>query len=386
MVEIITGFFQDIVSNDSTIAGQINTSGGLQLDIALLSKLVTPQGQHLQLPQLALDSVLAYIQKSTEQDVAVILYRAVQHANSIINQETSEIRGAACTLVIAAVQNRDTLFVANVGNSHAYLVRKEKVTQLTIEHTFAVMMPIQDKMSHSAAWASAEAKSLVLSIGPNTQIPADIGLHDAYTCDKESYLAAQTRGQAGLPLKSNDTIVLTTNRIETDGALAPSAILQALYNKIGDDAAESVAVMIAPSEAGSSIALIQLDEPELRLDPVAFEFLGRPAFLQSSAIAMVVVFFALVSFMGARYLEVLATLPQTEVIQAEENEVSFMDESPSPAEDATRSIDSPQPILAPAIESTPEGTRQNQSTPIQSQRNVTGKLQPIQKQIRLLVE
>ena len=78
--------------------------------------MATREGKNLQLPQLAVDSVIAYIQQSPERDVAALLYRAAQYANQILHRETGDLQPGACSLVVAAVLNGETLYLANIGN------------------------------------------------------------------------------------------------------------------------------------------------------------------------------------------------------------------------------------------------------------------------------
>jgi protein phosphatase len=69
--------------------------------------------------------------------------RAVQHAlheahQAIVNagQGQSSARRMGTTAVLA-VQQEDQIFVAGIGDSPAYLIREDRVEQLTIDHTVA---------------------------------------------------------------------------------------------------------------------------------------------------------------------------------------------------------------------------------------------------------
>jgi serine/threonine protein phosphatase PrpC len=314
MIEIITGFFQNSGQNNAldecVLAGRIDTAGGLELDLAVLSELITSEGKHLQLPQLAVDSIIAYIQQSPDKNVAAVLYRAAQHANQIVHRETKDKQSdVACSLIVAAVHNGQTLYIANIGGSRAYLVRKTKITQLKIEHTFARMMPVQGKIGLEAAFSSKEAGNLVLSVGPKDQVPIDIGFHSFDTFDKDSYLSAQDRGRQGLPLEPGDAIVLTANFLNLldESVITPQAIFEILSDNTGDDAAEAIAFSAEKKQPGlvPAVALLQTDAlplaPADNLKPIGI--LSRPAFIISSIAVLIFLFCSIILFLGLRYMQ-----------------------------------------------------------------------------------
>ncbi|MEM9773244.1 MAG: hypothetical protein AAF902_01595 [Chloroflexota bacterium] len=310
MTEIITGFFQGTNTanqhDESVLAGRIDTAGGLELDLAILSELTSINGKELQLPQLAIDSVIAYIQQSPEKDVAAILYRASQYANQILYREMDDKQDAHCSLVIAAVQNGQKLYVANIGNSRAYLIRNGAASQLTIDHTFRRMMPIQGKMSPEAANASDEANTLVLSLGSKDQIPVDIGFHIYNTANRDSYVKAQDLGRAGFDMQPGDSILLTPNRVELSqiSQEMSSRIVPILARETGDNAAENISREVLDDGRADdpSLAILQTDVLPVPVGTTGapLSVLSRPVFLYGSIVALALVFCGIVSFLGYR--------------------------------------------------------------------------------------
>jgi serine/threonine protein phosphatase PrpC len=82
----------------------------------------------------------AYYQDEND-DIAASLRHAVEHANALIyqaNQAQTEppdkdhMMGSTC---VAAVLQGDTVYVANVGDSRAYIVRAGQVKQVSQDHT-----------------------------------------------------------------------------------------------------------------------------------------------------------------------------------------------------------------------------------------------------------
>ena len=74
---------------------------------------------------------------STTLEVREIMQRAIQAANSIIQmnaEEDSRLHGMGTTVVVVAVSENKAA-VAHVGDSRAYLIRKDIITQITKDHT-----------------------------------------------------------------------------------------------------------------------------------------------------------------------------------------------------------------------------------------------------------
>ena len=82
----------------------------------------------------------AYYQDEND-DISASLQHAVEHANTLIYQ-TNQVQieppdkdhsmGSTC---VAAVLQGDTVYIANVGDSRAYIVRKGQVKQVSQDHT-----------------------------------------------------------------------------------------------------------------------------------------------------------------------------------------------------------------------------------------------------------
>ncbi|HEY0607064.1 MAG TPA: protein phosphatase 2C domain-containing protein [Herpetosiphonaceae bacterium] len=72
-----------------------------------------------------------------DADIVAGLGRALQAANAKIHQHGlthPELRGLGTTIVVAVIRG-NTLVVANVGDSRAYLLRQEQLYQLSLDHT-----------------------------------------------------------------------------------------------------------------------------------------------------------------------------------------------------------------------------------------------------------
>ena len=72
---------------------------------------------------------------SQEPDTGIALVKAVQQANEAVARGVSQPGGAGCTLTAAVVVG-NSLHVAHVGDSRAYLLRAGQLRRLTHDHTW----------------------------------------------------------------------------------------------------------------------------------------------------------------------------------------------------------------------------------------------------------
>jgi len=133
-------------------------TGQSGLDPAVLNGAVGPQGVVLLLadgmggeasgevassmcaaavPQRLYDS-LHVVPSTNDVNFGLRLREAVEYANQLIfqkGQDEPAYRGMGCTLTLAAIRGR-SLFVAQVGDSRAYLCRNGTMVQLTRDQTY----------------------------------------------------------------------------------------------------------------------------------------------------------------------------------------------------------------------------------------------------------
>lgn len=70
---------------------------------------------------------------STDTDPKVALQNAILHAN--IEAARSQVAGSGATTLVAGVIIENKLYLANVGDSRAYLIRNNSIRQLTEDHS-----------------------------------------------------------------------------------------------------------------------------------------------------------------------------------------------------------------------------------------------------------
>lgn len=272
MSELITGSFYDIggrpIYEDRVVVQRLTTPGGLSLTVAAVADGVGGENKGERAAQLAIDSLLSYFTyHAGETEVSTLLQTAVSAANQAVLNETNATQGATTTLAVAAVLNEKQLYIANVGDSKIYLCRGDKLTQLTIDHNFANVMPWQSEMSREAAAAHPRAEVLMRYLGRYANLQADVGFYVGTTDPQQ----ANAQGCQGLTLKKGDAILLCSDGLTKEYApqrpfTTPEEICNVLTSQEGDKAARSLVSFALGRNVNDnvSVAVLQMPDPQRR--------------------------------------------------------------------------------------------------------------------------
>lgn len=117
-----------------------------------------------------------YITSNPIEDISQLLKRAITEANRSIHEmsnKSSELRsmGTTCT---AMLWTKGKAYIAHVGDSRAYLVRKSKVTGLTKDHTIAERMVESGIITPEEAKVCPERSILIRAVGTNSEVEVDL--------------------------------------------------------------------------------------------------------------------------------------------------------------------------------------------------------------------
>ena len=273
MTKLVTGLAFDIgqrdIYEDRVAVRRLTTRSKLDITVALVADGVGGANRGERAAQLAVDVALHYLENgSTASDVPRLLDEAFVAANQAVLDEREATMGASTTLA-AAVVHEDRLFVANTGDSRVYLCRGRALTQLTIDHNFANVIPWTGTMSAAAAAINPRAAVLMHYLGQRAQPHVDHGFYgDAQlpngalpTTDPR---AAHERGMAGLPLRPGDAVLVCSDGLVKPAPSAPAYVLpdeiaRVLGTQQGDRAARSLVSFALGRDADDnvSVALIQ---------------------------------------------------------------------------------------------------------------------------------
>jgi serine/threonine protein phosphatase PrpC len=204
---------------------------------------------------LAVRTIHDTMRELVGRPVEQALEEAISRTNVVIHEASRKnhrLNGMGTT-VVAAVLTRDTLYLAHVGDSRAYLVRRGQVQQLTRDHTMVNLFVDAELLSPEDAATHPEAHVLSRSLGVERQV--DVELSDP------------------IPLLAGDVVFLCSDGVHgivTDWELgnqdwglpqeATQDILHIISNREGDDNATAVAVLMGTSPEDTAATPV----PELK--------------------------------------------------------------------------------------------------------------------------
>lgn len=105
-----------------------------------------------------------------ERSVYLLLESAISTANRIVYDKATQdfgeesLRGMGTTACLAVISG-DTAFIANVGDSRAYLLRGEELTQLTTDHTVAQRMVDRGELTPEEAMTHESRNQITRAVG-----------------------------------------------------------------------------------------------------------------------------------------------------------------------------------------------------------------------------
>jgi protein phosphatase len=207
---------------DRARAETLRTAGGLTLTVAMVADGIGGNVQGERAAELAIETAFNDIRLSTIANAAqlpLLLSQALQRANAAVFDEgraDRSRRGMGTTAVLAAVHNNQ-LYLANIGDSRAYLIRDGAATQITRDHTWAFEMHRQRLLTEAEIAKHPKRHELVRSIGYGSTVDVDLGIYtNGLTQDERE--ASQNQG---LLLQANDRLVLCSDGLikeQRDGA------------------------------------------------------------------------------------------------------------------------------------------------------------------------
>lgn len=301
MTEIVTGYHYDIggreVYEDRVNVQSITTPGRLNLLVAVVADGVGGENKGERASQTAIDTLFQYLGSSAETDVPTLLMNAVQAANQRVHPITRETGGASSTMAVAAVHDNQKLYIANVGDSRIYLCRDQGLTQLSLDHTYANVMPWQGQISPDEARLSPRAEALMRAIGPRPDVPVDIGFY-VNTTDPQ---VAHSRGLNGLPLRDGDSILVCSDgltklsRRTGTPFTTPEEIVRVLNTQEGEKAARSLVSFALGRDADDNVsaAVIQMPDTARRKRAQRPYYVIGGAVVTVFLVAAVIVYFLL---------------------------------------------------------------------------------------------
>ncbi|WP_338248149.1 Stp1/IreP family PP2C-type Ser/Thr phosphatase [Dictyobacter halimunensis] len=126
--------------------------------------------------EIAVDSVCTLYYQDTDTDVPASLIRAIRYANATIYQratENAQHSGMGTTCVVAVLRG-DIAYIANVGDSRAYLVRHGQVRQISQDHSWVAEQVRMGQMTEEEAQMHSMRNIITRSLGPFPEVEVDV--------------------------------------------------------------------------------------------------------------------------------------------------------------------------------------------------------------------
>jgi serine/threonine protein phosphatase PrpC len=129
--------------------------------------------------EIAVETIREEYYDSEQEDVSETLAQAIKQANQVIYDRATEQAGRAgmgTTCVVAVI--RDALvYLANVGDSRAYLVRDGQIRQLTYDHSWVAEQVRAGMLTDEQARTHAHRNVITRALGTQPEVYPDLFIH-----------------------------------------------------------------------------------------------------------------------------------------------------------------------------------------------------------------
>lgn len=126
--------------------------------------------------EIAVDTVSNAYYQDDNDDIATSLLSAIKRANALIHQRAAEnmLRSGMGTTCVSAVLRGNMAYIANVGDSRAYLVRKEQVKQISQDHSWVAEQVRAGLLTEDQARTHAQRNVITRCLGTQPDVEIDV--------------------------------------------------------------------------------------------------------------------------------------------------------------------------------------------------------------------
>ena len=251
----------------------ITTAGGIQLSMAIVADGIGGENAGERAAELTIETFFDVCKSSSEKNIPKLLRSALEKANDVVYQEAQRLRKThnemGCTAVVAAIHDGQ-LYIANIGDSRAYLVRGQSVSQLTSDHTWG------NEMIRSGKRTSAE----VARHPKRDEITRSIGYESAVKVDLEISPDANVGGQ-GIDLRPGDQIVVCSDGLIKTGQsgkpyVSDVEIAKIVNGSLASDAAKKLVALAVGNGTDDNVSVAILAVPGGKTPIIDFPGIPRP--------------------------------------------------------------------------------------------------------------
>ncbi|HEY3993187.1 MAG TPA: Stp1/IreP family PP2C-type Ser/Thr phosphatase, partial [Ktedonobacteraceae bacterium] len=126
--------------------------------------------------EIAVDTVSNAYYQDENDDVPASLLQSIRRANAAIHQRAAEnmLRSGMGTTCVAAVLRGNLAYIANVGDSRAYFVRKSRIYQISQDHSWVAEQVRAGLLTEEQARTHAQRNVITRSLGTQPEVEIDI--------------------------------------------------------------------------------------------------------------------------------------------------------------------------------------------------------------------
>src|SRR5947209_6613981 len=126
--------------------------------------------------EIAVDTVSNVYYQDDGDDVADSLLRAIRRANAAIHQRASEnmLRSGMGTTCVAAILRGNRAYIANVGDSRAYLIHGNQIKQVSRDHSWVAEQVRAGLLTEDQARTHAQRNVITRCLGTQAEVEIDV--------------------------------------------------------------------------------------------------------------------------------------------------------------------------------------------------------------------
>ncbi len=126
--------------------------------------------------EIAVDTISNVYYQDDSDDVAVSLLHAIKRSNALIYQRAAEnmLRSGMGTTCVTAVLRGNMAYVANVGDSRAYLVRGGQVKQVSQDHSWVAEQVRAGLLTEDQARTHTQRNVITRCLGTQADVEVDV--------------------------------------------------------------------------------------------------------------------------------------------------------------------------------------------------------------------
>lgn len=120
---------------------------------------------------------------SHQQDYSAVLEMACRQANERVYERRRAASSDMGTTLVAALVVDDTAYIANIGDSRAYLINQAGITQITTDHSLVERLVDTGQISREEARVHPQRNVIYRTVGDKPKVDADLFLQRLETGD-----------------------------------------------------------------------------------------------------------------------------------------------------------------------------------------------------------